>query len=66
MHCAPGWFSALLCGERGAETVSYNHHAGDVKSYWPGAPDLAIEVVSPHDRYTEVNAKVAEWLTHGS
>jgi Uma2 family endonuclease len=40
--------------------------AGDVKSYWPGAPDLAVEVVSPHDRYTEVDAKVVEWLTHGT
>jgi Uma2 family endonuclease len=40
--------------------------AGDVKSYWPGAPDLAVEVVSPHDRYPEVDAKVAEWLTHGT
>src|SRR5262245_18302860 len=22
---------------------------GDVDGYWPGAPDLAVEVVSPHD-----------------
>jgi Uma2 family endonuclease len=40
--------------------------AGDVKGYWPGAPDLAVEVVSPHDRYTEVDAKVAAWLAHGT
>jgi Uma2 family endonuclease len=32
--------------------------------YWPGAPDLAIEVISPTDRYTEVEAKVAMWLAH--
>jgi Uma2 family endonuclease len=40
--------------------------AGDVKGYWPGAPDLAVEVVSPHDRYMEIDAKVAEWLAHGT
>ena len=34
--------------------------------YWPEAPDLAIEVISPDDRYTEVNEKVADWLTAGT
>jgi Uma2 family endonuclease len=40
--------------------------AGDVKGYWPGAPDLVVEVISPHDLYTEVDEKVAEWLAHGA
>jgi Uma2 family endonuclease len=40
--------------------------AGDVKGYWPGAPDLAVEVVSPSDLYTEVDQKVGEWLAHGT
>ena len=39
---------------------------GPVQGYWPGAPDLAAEVVSPNDLYTEVSAKVAEWLRAGS
>ena len=39
---------------------------GPVQGYWPGAPDLAVEVISPHDLYTEVSAKVAEWLRAGS
>ncbi len=39
---------------------------GPVKGYWPGAPDLAVEVVSPSDLYTEVSEKVAEWLRAGS
>ena len=34
--------------------------------YYPGAPDLAVEVVSPGDSYTEVNEKVAMWLKHGT
>ena len=29
--------------------------AGDVKSYWVGAPDLAVEVVSPGDTVAEVD-----------
>ena len=35
------------------------------RGYFPGAPDLAIEVVSPGDTYSEVEAKVEEWLDHG-
>src|SRR5437588_276272 len=36
--------------------------AGRVTGYWPGAPDLAAEVVSPGDSYTEVEEKVLAWL----
>src|SRR5215210_1587697 len=32
------------------------------KGYFPGAPDLAVEVVSPNDTYGEVEDKVTEWL----
>ena len=39
---------------------------GAVKSYWIGAPDLAVEVVSPGDTVREVEAKVAEWLEAGA
>ena len=39
--------------------------AGRVTGYWPGAPDLAVEVISPNDRYTEVEEKVADWLAAG-
>ena len=39
--------------------------AGLVEGYWPGPPDLAVEVISPHDRYTEVEEKVADWLAAG-
>jgi Uma2 family endonuclease len=40
--------------------------AGRVKGYWPGVPDLAIEVISPGDLYSEVDEKVAEWLASGT
>ncbi len=36
-----------------------------LQSYVPIVPDLVAEVISPNDRYTEVDAKVAEWLDAG-
>jgi Uma2 family endonuclease len=39
---------------------------GDVESYWPGAPDLAVEVISPNDTYTAVEEKVYDWLDAGA
>jgi Uma2 family endonuclease len=33
--------------------------------YFPGAPDLAVEVLSPGDTASEVLAKVQEWLDCG-
>jgi Uma2 family endonuclease len=38
---------------------------GRIKGFFQGAPDLAVEVVSPTDRVSEVNAKVQEWLDAG-
>ena len=38
---------------------------GIVSGYWEGAPDLAVEVISPGDTYAEVAEKVEEWLTAG-
>jgi Uma2 family endonuclease len=39
---------------------------GDTKGYWPGAPDLAVEVLSPEDRVAEVEEKVSDWLSAGT
>jgi Uma2 family endonuclease len=36
------------------------------KGFWPGAPDLAAEVVSPNDSFTEVHEKVRAWLDAGT
>jgi Uma2 family endonuclease len=33
--------------------------------YWNGAPDLAVEVLSPDDRPGKVRRKIADWLSHG-
>jgi Uma2 family endonuclease len=35
------------------------------KGFFPGAPDLAVEVVSPDDRAGKVSAKVQDWLAAG-
>ena len=40
--------------------------ARNITDYFPGSPDLVVEVVSPSDRLTEVAKKVAEWLEHGA
>jgi Uma2 family endonuclease len=34
--------------------------------YFPGAPDLAIEVLSPNDSYREVELKTREYLRFGA
>ncbi len=39
--------------------------AGLPKAFWPGAPDLAVEVISPNDSTEEVEEKVNDWLDHG-
>jgi len=40
--------------------------AGIPKNFWPGAPDLAVEVVSPGDTRREVKEKVEDWLGAGT
>jgi Uma2 family endonuclease len=36
------------------------------EAYWPGAPDLVVEVLSPSDRTGEVDEKITTWLTAGA
>jgi Uma2 family endonuclease len=35
------------------------------QGYFDGAPDLAVEVLSPNDRASEVQAKIRDWLEAG-
>ena len=39
--------------------------AGHVTGFWPGAPDLAVEVVSPGDTHAQVVEKALAWLEAG-
>ena len=50
----------LLFGSERVEAV------GDGDGFFPGEPDLVVEVISPSDRLTEVADKVAEWLAAGT
>ncbi|HEV2721578.1 MAG TPA: Uma2 family endonuclease [Thermoanaerobaculia bacterium] len=38
----------------------------DTAKFYEGQPDVAFEVVSPTDRYTDVEEKAAEWLRGGA
>lgn len=38
---------------------------GRVSGYWPGAPDLAVEVISPGDTHSQVVEKALSWLDAG-
>jgi Uma2 family endonuclease len=48
---------AFVCSERLS--------APTPRGYWPFAPDLVAEVISPSDIYLEVEEKVQEWLAAG-
>lgn len=39
---------------------------GRTKKFWPGAPDLAAEVMSPDDTARKTDEKAKAWLTHGA
>jgi Uma2 family endonuclease len=39
--------------------------AGATRAFFEGAPDVAFEVVSPNDRYTEIEEKTRDWLRAG-
>ena len=54
-----------------APDIGFIHrtHLPDVEpeeAFWPGPPDLAVEVVSPGDTVSEVDDKVAGWLDAGA
>jgi Uma2 family endonuclease len=39
---------------------------GKPEKFWEGAPDLAVEVVSPNDRFDDVLEKIQEYLAAGA
>ena len=49
--------AAFIRADRVGETLP--------QGFFPGAPDLAVEVLSPDDRASEVLAKVEDWLGAG-
>jgi len=79
-HVIPRRLGVLHCAETGfilsrdPDTVrapdlafTASERASDpVRGYCPGAPDLAVEILSPDDRPGYVREKVAEWLDAGT
>ena len=39
---------------------------GNIVEFWPGAPDLAVEVLSPDDRKKDIQEKVRDYLQAGT
>jgi Uma2 family endonuclease len=39
---------------------------GKTKKFWPGAPDLAVEVMSPDDSIRKTNEKARDWIEAGA
>lgn len=39
--------------------------ASELKGYWPGPPDLAVEVVSPSVRPSRVKTRISDWFGYG-
>jgi Uma2 family endonuclease len=40
--------------------------AGEITGYWPGPPDVAIEVFSPSDRPSKVKTRISGWFGYGA
>jgi len=50
---------AFVTNERFAE-------GSKAEGYWPGTPELAVEVLSPSDRPGRVKKKILQWLSFGT
>ena len=51
--------ASFVSRERAEATV-------EERGFFPGAPDLAVEVISPNDRYSAIKEKVSDWLRAGT
>jgi Uma2 family endonuclease len=49
-----------------AAFISSERFSGHPKGYWPGPPDLAVEVISPSERKSKVEQKTTQWLSFGA
>ena len=47
-------------------TSQHFREGSKTEGYWPGPPDLAVEVLSPHDRPGKVNKKISRWFSFGT
>lgn len=70
-HQRPRLHPRSLAGHGAGPDVSFvlrerYEQAGDPPTAFPGAPDLAVEVLSPSDSAAAIHAKVADYLAAGT
>jgi hypothetical protein len=53
-------------GHRGHSSGADSERGPDLRGFWQGPPDLAVEVLSPEDRPSDCLAKVDEYLLSGA
>lgn len=56
----------VLCADVAFISKARHRTKSRTRGFFPGPPDLAIEIVSPSDRYEAVEEKVQDWLSHGT
>lgn len=57
----------LRCPDASFVSAARIKEAGGVPSgFMVGAPDLAVEVISPSDRYADVQARIVEYFENGT
>lgn len=62
LECRPDTVRAPDVSFLSTERLPSEDHEGFV----PGVPDLAVEIISPSERDFDVQAKVMDYLTHGT
>ena len=69
-----GWVSGADSGYRLAADMLFQPDAAFISKarapklserFFEGAPDLAVEIISPSERHTEIRAKISAYLAHG-
>jgi Uma2 family endonuclease len=69
-----GWVSGADSGYKLAVDMLFQPDAAFISKarapklperFFEGAPDLAVEIISPSERHTEIRAKISAYLAHG-
>jgi len=66
LHTNPDGRDTVRAPDVGFVSKSRLPDEGLPEGYFPGAPDLAVEVVSPNDSADEIQQKVNEYLRYGT
>ncbi len=71
---ALGWVTGPDGGYQLADDLLFQPDVGFISKarapklparFFEGAPDLAVEIISPSERHTEIRAKISAYLAHG-